>query len=270
MQGREGEVDANAAGDPFRPCAVIPTYNNPDTIRWVVEEVVAAISTAGRSVGLPVIVVDDGSAEPGRAAVAQIGADGLAIVHHREVNGGKGAAVTTGFQLAREHGFTHALQVDADGQHALADIPEFLAAARAQPSALILGAPIYDESAPKGRLIGRQITRFWTNIETYGRVIDDPMCGFRVYPVGPACAVAPQCGPRMDFDIEVAVRLVWAGLPVVNLPTKVHYPEGGVSHFHMVRDNARISWMHSRLVVRSWLRLLGPGRGDAGWTTPTR
>ena len=241
-QPAKGDNDAQ-----LRACAVIPTYDNPDTIRAVVERV---------REHLPVIVVDDGSAPPGRAAVDAIGAENLAHVHHRERNGGKGAAVTTGFQLARELGYTHALQVDADGQHALDDIPRFLAAAAEQPDALILGAPVYDASAPKGRLIGRQITRFWTNIETYGRVIDDPMCGFRVYPVAAACEVAPRCGMRMDFDIEIAVRLVWADLPVVNLPTHVRYHEGGVSHFHMVRDNLRISWMHSKLVVSSWLRLL--------------
>jgi len=241
-------VDAEpSAGAEFRPCAVIPTYDNPDTVRAVVE-VVRAL--------LPVIVVDDGSAGPGRAVVEAIGADGLATVHHRAQNGGKGAAVTTGFELAQAQGYTHALQIDADGQHALEDIPMFIDAARARPLALVLGAPVYDHSAPKGRLIGRQITRFWTNIETYGRVIDDPMCGFRVYPLGPACEVAPRCGQRMDFDIEVAVRLVWAGLPVVNLPTRVRYLEGGVSHFDLVRDNLRISWMHSRLAVRSWVRLL--------------
>ena len=239
----------------FRPCAIIPTYDNPDTVRAVVERVRPA---------LPVIVIDDGSAAPGRAAVEAIGADGLAHVHHRQQNGGKGAAVTTGFEVAAELGYSHALQVDADGQHALDDIPTFIEAARARPEALILGAPIYDETAPKGRLIGRQITRFWTNIETYGKVIEDPMCGFRVYPVGPACAVAQRCGKRMDFDIEVAVRLVWEGLPVVNLPTRVEYHEGGVSHFHMVRDNARISWMHSKLVVTSWLRLLDPQRKRTG------
>jgi glycosyltransferase involved in cell wall biosynthesis len=198
---------------------------------------------------LPVIVVDDGSAAPGRAAVDELGAAGLAHIHHREHNGGKGAAVTTGMQLALELGYTHALQIDADGQHALDDIPRFLAAAHERPDALILGAPIYDASAPRGRLIGRQITRFWTNIETGGRVIEDPMCGFRVYPVAATCEVAPRCGMRMDFDIEIAVRLVWAGLPVVNLETRVRYHEGGVSHFHMVRDNARISWMHTKLVV---------------------
>jgi len=231
----------------FSPCAVIPTYDNPDTIR-------AVVLAVGEH--LPVIVVDDGSAAPGRAAVAAIGAEGLAQIHHRGQNGGKGAAVTTGFELARDAGYSHALQIDADGQHALDDIPRFLAAAREQPEALILGAPVYDQSAPRGRLIGRQITRFWTNIETYGRVIDDPMCGFRVYPVAAACEVAPRCGERMDFDIEVAVRLVWAGLPVVNLPTEVRYPEGGVSHFDMLGDNLRISWMHTRLVITSWTRLL--------------
>ena len=233
----------------FSPCAVIPTYDNPDTVR----EVVVAVREH-----LPVIVVDDGSAAEGRAAVDAIGAEGLAQIHHREQNGGKGAAVTTGFMLAREAGYSHALQVDADGQHALGDIPRFIEAAREQPEALILGAPVYDESAPKGRLIGRKITQFWTNIETYGRVIDDPMCGFRVYPVEAACEVAPRCGMRMDFDIEVAVRLVWHGLSVVNLPTQVVYHEGGVSHFNYFSDNVRISWMHSRLVATSWFRLLLP------------
>jgi polyprenyl-phospho-N-acetylgalactosaminyl synthase len=244
----------------FRPCAVIPTYDNPDTVRAVVEQVRGS---------LPVIVVDDGSAAPGRAVVEALGREGLAHVFHRPQNGGKGAAVTTGFELAKELGYTHALQVDADGQHALDDIPSFIDAARAQPSALILGAPVYDQSAPRGRLIGRQITRFWTNIETYGRVIDDPMCGFRVYPVAPACKLAQRCGKRMDFDIEIAVRLVWAGLPVVNLPTKVRYPEGGVSHFDLVGDNLRISWMHSRLVMLSWLRLLVPRR-NGQWTAQAR
>jgi glycosyltransferase involved in cell wall biosynthesis len=229
---------------------VIPTYDNPDTVRAVVEAVGAH---------LPVVLVDDGSGPAGREAVAAIGREGLAEVVHREQNGGKGAGVTTGFERARELGYSHALQVDADGQHELGDIDKFLAAAEAEPEALILGAPVYDESAPRGRLIGRQITRFWTNVETYGRVIDDPMCGFRVYPLEPAVEVAQRCGKRMDFDIEVAVRLVWAGVPVVNLPTRVRYPEHGVSHFHMVRDNLRISWMHSKLVVGSWLRLLTPG-----------
>jgi hypothetical protein len=110
---------------------------------------------------------------------------------------------------------------------------------------------------PKGRLIGRQITIFWTHIETGGRRIVDPMCGFRVYPL--AAVTELRCGDRMDFDIEIAVKLVWKGVPVVNLPTKVRYltaAEGGVSNFRMFEDNVKISWLHTRLVVGAVLRLL--------------
>jgi glycosyltransferase involved in cell wall biosynthesis len=93
----------------FRVCALIPTYDNPQTVRGVVERVRGHISD--------VVVVDDGSAAAGREAVAALGREGLAQVTRRAQNGGKGAAVKTGFAFARELGYTHALQVDADGQH---------------------------------------------------------------------------------------------------------------------------------------------------------
>lgn len=242
--------------DAFRACALIPTYDNPRTVRAVVERVRAHIPD--------VVVVDDGSGPEGAAAVAALGRDGLAHVTRRACNGGKGAAVKTGFAFARELGFTHALQVDADGQHALEDIPRFLATAQASPQALVLGAPVYDASAPKGRLIARKITLFWTDVEAGRGTITDPMCGFRVYPLDAALA-APRTGDRMDFDIEIAVRMAWMGVPIINLPTKVRYlarDEGGVSHFHLLRDNLRIGWMHTRLSMtallwRPLLRLFG-------------
>ncbi len=237
----------------FRPCGLVPTYDNPRTLRKVVERIRAFLPD--------VVVVDDGSAAEGREAAAALGREGLAHVHHRERNGGKGAAVKTGFEVAHRLGFTHALQVDADGQHAIEDIPRFLEAARRQPEALVLGAPLFDATAPKARLRARQITCFWTNLETGGKVIEDPMCGFRLYPVEPALRCGAS-GERMDFDPEIAVRLVWMGLPVVNIPTRVHYvseEEGGVSHFQLFWDNVRISWMHTRLVLLRMLRPFGAG-----------
>jgi glycosyltransferase involved in cell wall biosynthesis len=235
---------------------VIPTYNNPATVAAVVERV--------RRFVPEIVVVDDCSDAPGRAAVAELGERGLAHVTHRTHNGGKGAAVKTGFERARALGFSHALQVDADGQHNLEDIPALLEAARRAPAGLILGAPVYDETAPRGRLIGRKITLFWTQIETHGRVIHDPMCGFRVYPLAALDELAlARTGDRMDFDIEIAVRLVWAGLAVINVPTAVRYlraDEGGVSHFNLLWDNLRIGWLHMRLsmyavLILPWLRL---------------
>lgn len=234
----------------FRPCLVIPTYNNPATIGKVVTEAHQHIRD--------IIVVNDGSAAPGREATLALEEQGLAEVIHREVNGGKGAAVKSGIARALQRGFTHVLQIDGDGQHNLSDIPRFLEAAQASSDALILGQPKFDHTVPKARLWGRKLTNFWVHIETAGRVIADPMCGFRVYPVAAAAAVLPAAN-RMDFDPEVAVRLVWHGVPVVNLQTSVRYltaEEGGVSHFAMGRDNARISWMHTRLVVGALWRLL--------------
>ena len=235
----------------FHTCAIIPTFDNPQTIRRVVEAV--------RELVPEVIVIDDGSGPEGRQQVARLGQDKLAQVVHRRENGGKGAAVKTGLLEARRLGFTHAMQIDADGQHDLADVFRFLEAAEKSPASLVLGQPLFDASAPAGRRFGRKITVFWTTLEIGSRAIVDPMCGFSNYPNDAAIAASVGTGDHMDFDIEIAVRLAWSGVPIINLPTRVRYPradEGGVSHFHMLWDNLRISWMHTRLVILAILRLL--------------
>jgi len=235
---------------PPRTCALIPTYDNPLTIAGVVTEVRRHLDD--------VLVVDDGSHAPARRVLEQLARQDLARVIRRDHNGGKGAAVKTGLRAARELGFTHALQIDADGQHDSADIPKFLARAAERPQAAVLGHPVYDASMPRGRIAAHALTNFMVFLQTGGRAIVDPQCGFRVYPVEPALAVGAR-GDRMNFDIEIAVRLCWAGVPIVNVPTGVRYlarADGGTSHFRPVRDNVAISWMHTRLLLVSILRRL--------------
>lgn len=226
----------------FRVCALIPTYDNPDTVRGVVERVRRYIPD--------VLVVDDHSGVTGEQVCAEIAAEGTALVRRRERNGGKGAAVKTGFAFARELGFTHAFQIDADGQHDIDAIPVFLEAARENPDALVLGYPRYDDSAPTHRVVSRKFTKLWVDLEVGGAgIIEDSMIGFRVYPLDAATAVSVW-GDRMDFDIEIAVRMVWSGVRTVNLPVNVRYlaeEEGGRSHFQPLRDNLRFVWLHSRL-----------------------
>ncbi len=233
---------------PFRACALIPTYDNPLTLRAVVE-------SARRYVD-DVVVVDDGSGPEGRSVVEALARESLARTVVRARNGGKGAAVKTGFAFADETGFTHAIQIDADGQHAVEDVPRFLEIARSSPGALVLGTPVFDESAPRSRRWGRKLSQVCCAIETLGSVIADPLCGFRVYPIERAIHVRAW-GNAMDFDPEIAVRMVWAGVPVINVPTRVRYlarNAGGVSHFRMGRDNLLISWMHTRMITGAILR----------------
>lgn len=224
-----------------KPCALIPVYNHGRTV--------AAVAHALRARGLPCLLVDDGS-EPACAAVLDALArePGMRLVRRR-ANGGKGAAMLDGFRAAGELGYSHALQIDADGQHAVQDVERFLALSREHPEAVIGGAPIYGEDAPRARLYGRWLTRVWVWINTLSLDIPDAMCGFRLYPLPSTLAVIERApvGRRMDFDIGIIVRLHWRGTPMVWLPTRVAYPADGVSHFKGLRDNAMISLMHARL-----------------------
>ena len=243
----------------FQPCVVIPVYNHEHAIGKVVARVLAH--------DLRCILVDDGSS-PDCAGVldALVAEYPDRLVLERHVNNqGKGGAVLTGFARAARDGYSHVLQVDADGQHNVDDIPRFLAAARAQPAALIAGCPIYDESVPALRLYARYLTHVWVWINTLSLSIRDSMCGFRVYPVAPVVALTARrrLGLRMNFDIEILVRLYWDGIEVVSLPTKVGYPEDGVSHFKAWTDNVLITRLHTalffgmlpripRLLARTW------------------
>ena len=249
------------------PCILIPCYNHAGPL--------AAVLARLAEYGLPCLLIDDGSEPVAAAELDALAAryPWVTLLRHTR-NQGKGGAVMTGLRRAHALGFSHALQVDADGQHDLADLPALLAEADKHPAALISGRPLYDDSVPKGRLYGRYITHVWVWIETLSFAIKDSMCGFRVYPLAATCALLERValGRRMDFDTEVMVRLHWAGVAVRFVPTRVIYPADGSSHFQLWRDNRDISWMHTRLVCRLlWTQLLRIGRWPRRlWSWVTR
>ena len=226
----------------FSPCVLIPCYNHGAMMSGVLDRL--------QPFNLPCIVVDDGSDKTTQDELARLAAEyGNLTLIRLPVNAGKGAAVISGIQAAADAGFSHAVQVDADGQHAIEDIPRLLALAKEHPAALISGQPIYDDSVPRSRLYGRWVTHIWVWIETLSMQLKDSMCGFRVYPVTPTLQLAQRVtlGKRMDFDTEVMVRLYWQGNPSYFIPTRVIYPQDGLSHFDALKDNLRISLMHTRL-----------------------
>jgi glycosyltransferase involved in cell wall biosynthesis len=231
---------------------LIPSYN---TGRRLVETVGEALRHWE-----PIWVVLDGSTDGSGEAIGALAAQDPRIrVIVRPRRGGKGAAIATGLAVARAEGFTHILTMDADGQHPAARIPDFMAASAGQPQALVLGRPLFGPEAPAARLKGRRVSIWLVRIEVLGLAIADPLFGFRVYPTAALQRAFRNTpfGRGYDFDQEMAVRIVWAGAPTLNLDAACRYlakDEGGISHFRYLRDNLILSWMNFRLLLELLLR----------------
>ena len=203
-------------------------------------------------------MVDDGNDAETKKILEECSAKTPGIVLVKlEKNLGKGGAVTKGIEKAAELGLTHVLQIDADGQHDTGQAGFFLNESAKHPDKVICGFPEYDASVPGGRLTGRKISNFWAAVVTLSGELKDVLCGFRVYPVEKVLQITRRSfmDSRMGFDPEILVRLYWGGVFPAYYPVKVIYPEGGVSNFHIFRDNARISGMFTRLFFGMLIRL---------------
>jgi predicted LPLAT superfamily acyltransferase len=212
------------------------------------------------------VIVNDGSSDDTATILDNLCAQHQALFAiHQSVNSGKGGAVCRGLAWALSQGYSHALLVDADGQHATGDIPRFLAAAEDAPTSLILGAPRFGEDAPLARRIGREVSNALAGVATWSFAARDVLCGFRVYPVRVLvdCVEIDQLQQRMGFDVDIVIRSIWCGLGVVNIPTKVVYPENGVSHYRYMADNLQMVKLYQKLVlfglIRGPMRILGMG-----------
>ncbi|MBL9133170.1 MAG: glycosyltransferase family 2 protein [Verrucomicrobiaceae bacterium] len=237
----------------MRPVILIPSYNTGRLLETTVTQALAQWRD--------VCVVIDGSTDGSEKAVQAMQAahPGLQMLQ-LPVNQGKGAAVLAGARAVADAGFTHALTMDADGQHPADWIPKFLELSRSHPEAVLMGKPIFGPEAPLVRVRGRQLSNLWAHVETLAWGIGDSLFGMRLYPL-PALLEAfrgTRFARRFDFDTEVAVRLCWHAVPMLNVPTPVRYisaADGGVSQFRYLRDNALLTWMHARLMCGFFLRL---------------
>lgn len=251
------------AGKTFAPSSthlvLIPSYNTGRKLADTVRE--------ARAEWTPVWVVVDGSTDGTTEEMLSLArADSGVRVIVLPNNQGKGSAVLQGLRAAHAEGFTHALTMDADGQHPAHLIRAFMneslvrLQSRTRGEAMILGRPVFDASAPLLRVRGRKVSNGWTQIETLGAGIGDSLYGFRVYPIAGLLQIMARQPwmRRFDFDTEAVVRLVWQGVKPVNIDAPVKYlsaDEGGVSHFRYGRDNALLTWMHLRLMLEFFVRL---------------
>ena len=232
---------------------LIPSFNPGPRVVETVRQ--------ARAFWTPVWVVVDGSTDGTDVLLRRLADEdvGLRLIVLPR-NQGKGAAVLAGIAQAAAAGFTHALTMDSDGQHPAESIPAFMAASLKRPEAMVLGKPVFGAEAPLLRVNGRKVSNAWADLETLWMGIGDSLYGFRVYPIAPLLRVMRnnRFMRRFDFDPEAVVRLCWAGVRPLNIDAPVRYlsaAEGGVSHFRYLRDNALLTWMHTRLLIGFVLRL---------------
>jgi glycosyltransferase involved in cell wall biosynthesis len=226
---------------------LIPSYNTGARLFKTIAD--------ARQLGRPIIVVVDGSTDgTGEELRREAMRDAMLLVLVLPRNLGKGAAILFGLRFAREKGFTHALTMDADGQHSVRHSCGMISASVAHPDAMILGCPSFDSSAPRIRVIGHKIANSCTALLTTRGAIADSLFGLRIYPIEPLIQVFESTSSmrRFDFDSEAVIRLFWRGLRPINVVTPVLYfsrGEGGVSHFRYLRDNLLLTGMYIRLLA---------------------
>ena len=243
-------------------CILIPCYNHPATVAAVV---------ADAQKFCPVIVVDDGSTLPlpeFNGAPSTSSASSSETKEHAELvlgapifpvttlrlekNSGKGAALRAGFQRAIELGYTHAITMDADGQHYAEDLPKFLEAMKAEPENFIVGVrDLVAAGCPLHRQRSNAASSFWFRAET-GVKLKDTQCGFRCYPLALVKKLTVK-SQRYAYELEFMVRAAWVGTAIVAVPVKCTYNDGiRNSHFRPVVDLWRIMRMNILLVLQSW------------------
>lgn len=234
----------------MRACVLIPHYDHLVQFQALLPRLV--------DTGLPLLIIDDASPEPiyqDLLALLRSEVADIELRRHQE-NKGKGGAVMTGLRTAIELGFTHAIQIDADGQHDLDGLSALIKESENFPDALVCGAPQFDGSISGFRKYGRKVSHILCRLEALSCDIVDALCGFRCYPLEKVIRVIDTASlpERMGFDPEILVRSSWAGIELRYVPVQVTYPEDGKSHFHYLSDNLEIAWMHARLLVGGLVR----------------
>lgn len=224
----------------LRVCVIIPTYNNAATIATVITDVLKYTGN--------IVVVNDGSTDDTENVIGAF--KGITIESYQP-NRGKGMALRRGFKKATALGYEYAITIDSDGQHFAEDLPVFIKKLRNEGAALIMGARNMDtaDNVPGKSSFGNKFSNFWYKVET-GIELPDTQTGYRLYPLGPISKMK-FFTRKYEFEIEVIVRLAWAGVKVSSVPITVYYPpkEERISHFRPFKDFTRISIVNTVLVT---------------------
>jgi len=222
-------------------CVIVPTYNNENTLKVVLQDILKVTEN--------LIVVNDGSTDSTEDILNEF--NNIQKITYAE-NRGKGYALKLGFKKAIAKGYDYAITIDSDGQHFASDIPKLVAKITEEPGKLIMGSRnMAAEGIPGKSSLGNRISSFWFMAET-GIKLSDTQTGFRAYPLEPIKNMRFYT-KKFEFEVELIVRLAWKNVKFTEVPIKVAYPEGRVSHFRPFQDFSRISVLHTIAFILAML-----------------
>ena len=228
-----------------KPLVIVPTYNNPKSIKAVAFDIVFHNYTA--------LIVDDGSDISIETLFNEDEKKDILFVRH-EHNQGKGKAISSGLEKVKELGHTYALSMDGDGQH-LASQAEKLFSVYQEDSILIGARNFKLKDVPNGSKFGRWFSNFWACWDT-GYEITDSLSGYRIYPTSVLDLDIKTT--RFDWEMEVLVRHADAGKLIEEVDIECYYPspEERVSHFKKFEDTVAIVWVHIQILPFKWPRFI--------------
>ncbi|HZW02488.1 MAG TPA: glycosyltransferase family 2 protein [Anaerolineaceae bacterium] len=230
--------------------ALIPAYNETSRIRPVIAQALQF---------LPVLVVDDGSADATAAVAEEAGAQ---VVRHAK-NQGKGAALKTGYRWALDQGYAAVVMLDADGQHDPNEIPLFLAARRERCGDLIIGARDY-KKMPLVRCFTNHIGR-WTFSWAMGEYIPDNQSGYRLVSRPLMERLVDSREEGFHFEVEMIMTCVKNSLKLDWVPIQTIY-RGESSHINPIEHvpNFFRVVLNARREMQAWRAHRQPGSGKTG------
>jgi glycosyltransferase involved in cell wall biosynthesis len=211
--------------DIINPIIIIPVYNGRDSI-------LKLVSSIKEMYKIPIMVVNDGSTD----GLNENSLSEVVYLEHKH-NRGKGAALKTGFETAKSKGYSHALTLDADGQHDPRVIIDFDKKMRKNPLAMVIGArDLGADSMPFHRKLSNNITSMIISLRS-GRIIRDAQVGYRCYPLSDRRLwESPEDGFQFESAVyfnsaKLKMNLIWQEIPVI-------YSNEG-SHMRLVKDTLR-------------------------------
>jgi glycosyltransferase involved in cell wall biosynthesis len=221
--------------------AIVPAYN---AARHLPDLIGRIIATQPPDL-FRTVIVDDGSQDNTPLIAHDLARNHKDIeVVLRPRNGGYGAAMKTGLEMARALGADGAASVHADGQYSPEALPALLAALDQSRLDLLQGSRVAGGQARAGGMPLYKIAGNWALGKLERRIFNLPMTdfhsGYLIY--GPrALAEIPfaRLSDSFDFDIEVIATARARGLAVGEAPIPTHYGDE-ISHLNPLTYGLRV------------------------------